>query len=285
MPACYGFKNPRMITRSKTCRLNLGSPILVALLFALSFRLHAQFTYVTNNGSIVASASAGEAPQEAQTKADTLPHWKATTGWYHFSNDANAWDFNLRYSWKDMANFWVGYYLPEAHDPGQWRGGWDSQFTLGMVRIMPSLQLASRDFVGGSFGVETGEKWFVGVGYGLTNLKPYVNLNFDPNDSYTVNAGYRWDDGAAASVLWVQDIRQNPDQKHLHFIYRTPLPKNRRLTFDVLFKTGLVENSTIYGVGASVTYDWRRYFMRLAYDPHANFAAENMWRLSVGVRF
>ena len=49
----------------------------------------------------------------------------------------------------------------------------------------------------------------------------------------------------------------------------------------MLFKTGLVDNRTIYGVGASITYDWRRYFVRLAYDPHANFAPEDMWRLSV----
>jgi len=234
---------------------------------------------------IVASVCAEEVPQEAQTKGGDSPQWKVTTGWYHFSNDANAGDLNLRYSWKDVGNFWIGYYLPEGHDFDQWRSGWDSQFSLGVVRIMPSLQLASTDFVGGSLGVETGKDWFVGLGYGRTNLKPYVNLNFDPNDSYTVNAGYRWTNGATASLLWVQDIRLNPDQKHLHFLYRTPLPGDRRLTMDVLFKTGLVENRTIYGVGASVTYDWRRYFMRLAYDPHANFAPENMWRLSMGVRF
>ena len=234
---------------------------------------------------ISVSVFAGETPPESQTKDAGSRRWKVTTGWYHFSNDANAGDFNLRYSGEDVGNFWIGYYRPEGHDPDQWRNGWDSQFSLGVVRILPSLQLASRDFVGGSLGVETGKTWFVGVGYRRTNLKPYVNLNFDPNDSYTLNAGYRWDNGAAASVLWVQDIRLNPDQKHLHFIYRTPLPRDRRLTIDVLFKTGLVEDQTIYGVGVSAAYDWRRYFMRLAYDPHANFAPENMWRFSMGVRF
>jgi hypothetical protein len=229
---------------------------------------------------------AAEAPvTEVQAKQSESPRWKVTTGWYHFSNDSDAGDFNVRYSWQGVGNFWVGYYLPGSQDMDQWRGGWDSQITLGILRIMPSLQLASEDFVGGSIGAETGNDWFVGVGYGRTNLKPYVNLNFDPNDSYTVNAGYRWTNGASASVLWVQDIRLNPDEKHLHFVYRTPLPKDRRLTIDVLLKTGLVDNRTIYGIGASVTYDWSRYFVRVAYDPHANFAAEDMWRLSVGVRF
>jgi hypothetical protein len=97
--------------------------------------------------------------------------------------------------------------------------------------------------------------------------------------------GYRWKNGASASVLWVQDVRLNPDEKHLHLIYRTPLSKGRRLTLDGLFKTGLVGGNTIHKVGASVTYDWPRYFVRVAYDPNANFAPENMWRFSAGVRF
>ena len=235
---------------------------------------------------MVVSARAGEASlPEAQPEENESPRWKVTTGWYRSSDNTNAGDFNVRYSWKEIGNFWIGYYLPEGQDLDQWRGGWDSQISLGVLRIMPSLQLASEDFVGGSLGVETGSDWFIGVGYGRTNLKPYVNLNFDPNDSYTVNAGYRWTNGASASMLWVQDVRMNPDEKHLHFIYRTPLPKDQRLTIDVLFKTGLVEGRTIYGVGASVTYDWRHYFGQLAYDPHANFTPEDMWRVSVGVRF
>jgi hypothetical protein len=221
----------------------------------------------------------------ASVRADDSPHWKVTTGWYHFSDNSNAGDFNARYTWDQIGNFWLGYYLPDGRDFDQLRSGWDSQFDFGLVRILPSLQVATRDFVGGSFGLETGKDWFVGVGYGRTNLKPYVNLNFDPNDSYTVDAGYRWTNGAVASTLWVQDVRQHPDEKHLHFIYRTPLPKNQRITADLLFKTGLVNNKTIYAIGATMTYDWRRYFVRLAYDPHANFAPENMYRVSIGFRF
>jgi len=234
--------------------------------------------------SAVSSHGGETAPETAKTDDDS-PRWKLTAGWYHFTDKTNAADFNLRYTWKDVGNLWVGYYLPEGRSADQYRAGWDSQFTLGPVRVMPSLQVASGGFFGGSFGVETGKDWFIGAGYGRTNLRPYVNLNFDPNDSYTINAGYRWKNGASASVLWVQDVRENPDQKHLHLVYRTPLPKGRRLTLDGLFKTGLVGGNTIHRVGASVTYDWPRYFVRVAYDPHANFAPESMWRLSVGVRF
>jgi len=234
--------------------------------------------------SCVLPCATEEAPAPATKEADS-PRWKLTTGWYHFSNNTDAGDFNLRYSWKEAGNFWIGYYLPDTPDSDQVRGGWDTQILLGPLRVMPSLQVASGSFLGGSLGVETGETWFVGAGYGRTNLRPYVNLNFDPNDSYSINAGYRWTNGASASVLWVQDIRLNPDQKHLHLVYRSPLPKGRRLTMDVLLKTGRVEGTTIYRLGASVTYDWPRYFVRMAYDPHANFAPEDMWRLSVGLRF
>jgi hypothetical protein len=231
------------------------------------------------------SAHAGETAQNPGTSDNVPPRWKFTTGWYHFTDKTNAADFNLRYTWKDVGNLWLGYYLPEGRSADQYRAGWDSQFTFGPVRVMPSLQVASGGFFGGSFGVETGKDWFIGAGYGRTNLRPYVNLNFDPNDSYTINGGYRWKNGASASLLWVQDIRENPDQKHLHLVYRTPLPKGRRLTFDGLFKTGFVGNHTIHRLGASVTYDWPRYFIRIAYDPHANFAPESMWRFSAGVRF
>ena len=234
---------------------------------------------------VVATACAGEPVPDTPEKNDGQPSWKLTTGWYHFSNHTDAGDFNLRYTWKAVGNFWLGYYLPDRPDPDQWRTGWDSQFDLGGVRIMPSLQAATGGFLGGSFGAETGKDWFIGAGYGRTNLRPYANLNFDPNDSYTINAGYRWGNGASASILWVQDVRLNPDEKHLHLNYRTPLPHGHRLTLDVLFKMGLVEGSMIHRLGASVTYDWPRIFVRVAYDPKVNFTPEDMWRFSVGVRF
>ena len=116
----------------------------------------------------VATIKAGEAQAPAPVsdqKEENSPAWKLTSGWYHFSNSTNAGDFNLRYTWKDVGNLWAGYYIPQHPDPDQWRGGWDSQFDLGLIRIMPSLQVASGDFFGGSFGIETGKSWFIGAGY------------------------------------------------------------------------------------------------------------------------
>jgi len=57
------------------------------------------------------------------------------------------------------------------------------------------------------------------------------------------------------------------------------------LTGDLLYKRGLGEGRRIARTGATVTYDWPRYFVRLAYDPYSNFSVDNVWRLSVGMRF
>jgi hypothetical protein len=59
------------------------------------------------------------------------------------------------------------------------------------TRLSPSLQTASQGFTAFSAQVETSDSWFVGAGLGRTNLLPYWNLNFDPNDSWTASIGRR----------------------------------------------------------------------------------------------
>lgn len=41
----------------------------------------------------------------------------------------------------------------------------------------------------------------------------------------------------------------------------------------------------VAGTGLSLTYDRRNAFIRIARDPHANFAAADLTRMSIGVRF
>ena len=100
-----------------------------------------------------------------------------------------------------------------------------------------------------------------------------------------LSAGRRWADGESISLQWVRDDRENPDQRHLHAVYRKPLAGGERVTIDVLRKQGLVDDVLIRKVGASFTYDWPRFFVRVAYDPKVNFTAENMWRFIIGTRF
>jgi len=227
------------------------------------------------------------------------PSFKLTTGMYGLSGgdqpSARGLDINLRNTSK-LGDLWLGGYVQPAVNNDettrlkQWRTGWDNTFSAGAIRLQPSLQAASGGFWGGSFGVETGETWYAGIGLGRTNLRPYVNLNFDPNDALMASGGYRFSSHQSLGFQWVRDNRLNPDQRHFHVIYRQGLSEHERVTFDVLSKAGNVTDGAgsvqkINKLGLSATYDWHEKFVRVSYDPNANFGVQNMWRFSLGTRF
>lgn len=207
--------------------------------------------------------------------------FKFTAGWYRVSSGDDAADLNLRHG-SDYGNAWFGYY--RSREESQWRAGWDRLFAASGLRFLPSLQVASQRFAGASVQVEAGEPWFIGAGLGRTNLRPYVNLNFDPNDAWLAAVGRRTANGQVAMQL-IRDNREHPDQRHLHLIYRTQVRDSDRLTCDVLYKNGLVDSERIRRWGFSVTYDWPRYFLRAAWDPKVNFTPDDMWRIAAGARF
>lgn len=214
--------------------------------------------------------------------------FKLTTGVYRTSGGnlpaGPALDLNLRYGYGS-GNVWIGWYrsVPDAFT--QTRSGWDHTFDLDWVRLLPSIQIASGGFVGGSFAVETGTRWFAGAGVGRTNLRDYANLNFDPNDSYTVYGGYRLPDKSGVSAALIRDNRQHPDQQHMHLVWRRPPTDGQQFTLDLLYKQGSIEGEFIRRAGLSATYDWPRYFLRVAWDPKVNFTSQDMLRLSFGVRY
>jgi hypothetical protein len=216
------------------------------------------------------------------------PSYKFTTGVYVLSDgglsNSHGLDINVRQT-SQLGNIWGAWYRSPEQQVSQPRMGWDKSFEASHWRIMPSVQTASGGFWGGSLSVETGDTLFAGLGLGRTNLHPYVNLNFDPNDAWMASVGYRWSSLQSLSVQVVRDNRQNPDQQHLHLLYRTPMPDGHRLTLDVLFKSGLVEDRMVQRTGMSLTYDFAQFFTRIAYDPAANFTPQNMWRLSIGRRY
>lgn len=210
------------------------------------------------------------------------PNFKLTLGIQNFSESGRGVDVNLRHS-SELGTTWIGYFDSDGLDAHQLRGGWDQSFG-DTVRLSPSLQIASGGFVGGSVNLETGKTWFVGAGYGRTNLRPYFNLNYDPNDAWSLSGGYRAE-GVSYTFSYTRDDRENPDQQHFHAIYKAPINVNDRLTIDILYKRGLVNDESIAKFGATFTYDWPRLFVRLAYDPNTNFSSDNALRVSVGTRF
>ncbi len=235
----------------------------------------------------VMQAAAAWAADDAAEARGATP-FKLTTGLYQLSGGDQptglGLDVNLRHN-SALGNVWLGWYRLPQQEVSQTRAGWDRTWSFGPVRFMPSVQTASGGFWGGSAAVETGERWFAGVGLGRTNLREYTNLNFDPNDAWMLSGGYRWGENNSLSLQVVRDNRQHPDQQHVHLVYRTPLPGDQRLTVDLLSKTGLVDGVQVQRLGLSLGYDWPRYFVRLAYDPVVNFTTQDMWRLSVGTRF
>jgi hypothetical protein len=230
-------------------------------------------------------------PAQAQPLSDTgvTPvHYKLTVGYYQFSqglsDNGAASDLNLRQT-SSLGNVWFAHYDSWAHGLTQTRLGWDHTWEKDKVRFIPSLQLASGGAWNGSMGVETGQTWFAGLAFGRTNLRDALSLNFDPNDMVTLSGGYRWSELHSFAFQWIRDNRLHPDQQHLHLIYRTPLPEERRLTVDVLFKSGLVDDVPTERTGLAVTHDWPRWFIRAAWDPKTNFTSQDMMRLVVGTRF
>ena len=250
--------------------------MIVALCFSVTARAQG-----SDSGPLT-NRAADQPAAQAAVQVDK-PANKLTLGGYHFADTGNAGDINLRHS-NDYGDTWLGYYHSSARDEHQGRAGWNNTFDVGVLRFTPAAQIASRGYVTGSVAVETGETWFIGAGFGRTNLRPNWNLNFDPNDSWMLSGGWRGD-GQSLALQWIRDNRENPDQRHMHVVYRTTLSNGERATLDILHKRGLVDGESIRKTGASFTFDWPRYFVRLAYDPKVNFTTEDMWRLSVGTRF
>lgn len=237
---------------------------------------------------LCAAQTAGAQDSPPGNDTDTPLRYKLTVGYYQFSqglsDNGPAMDVNLRQT-SSTENVWLAHYDSWAQGVTQTRLGWDRTLDQGAVRIIPSLQLASGGAWNGSLGVETGQTWFAGLAFGRTNLRDALSLNFDPNDMVTVSGGLRWSELEALSFQLVRDNRLHPDQQHLHLIYRTPLPDARRLTVDVLFKRGLVDDEPTERTGLTVTHDWPRWFIRAAWDPKTNFTSQDMMRLVVGTRF
>jgi len=238
---------------------------------------------------VLAAAAALAGTAFAQDGEGSGRAFKLTVGDYALSGGGQpsdrGLDVNLRHS-SDFGNVWGGWYRERASGFSQWRTGWDRMVTVGAWRVQPSVQLASGGFRGGSLYAETGDDWFAGAGLGRTNLRPYANLNFDPNDAITLQAGRRWAGGDALTLLLVADNREHPDQRHLHLNWRGSRPGHERLTLDLLAKRGTLDDGQrIARLGVSATYDWPRWFLRAAWDPKVNFTAQDMLRLSAGARF
>ena len=216
--------------------------------------------------------------------------WKLTPSIYHETAGRSAFDLNLRGNLVDDT-FWIGEYQ-RGSEFQQLRGGYEHQFSLPFGKLIASAQAASRGFLGGSATFEIGDAsvtpFYALAGFGRTNLQPYYNLNFDPNDSTLIGGGWRSaDQNKTATLYRIHDDRLGTGQTVTHLVLRGKTGERSRLTVDLFRREGRSAPEAEYfaATGVSVTYDRDPWFIRLAIDPRANFTASDMTRLAVGMRF
>jgi hypothetical protein len=225
------------------------------------------------------------APAFSQGDADGKIAYKFTPDFYSTTNEHSAYDLNLRAA-LGPHDAWIGYYR-RGSEFDQLRLGYEGSFEMPFGRLVPSVQVATHGFAGGSLNAQVGGKVFGLLGIGRTNLKPYFNLNFDPNDAVTFGAGTHALPNTTLTLYQVRDDRLDTGQRVTHLTARIISDGGMRWTVDLFHKQGseTAGGEQVHGTGVAVTVDLDRYFVRLANDPYVNFSPDRMVRAAVGVRF
>ncbi len=222
-------------------------------------------------------------------RADRSIDWKLTPSVYNESAGHSAADLNLRGN-REKDVFWIGKYQ-RGDEFVQTRAGYERQFSLPLGKLIASGQLASRGFVGASATFEFSDSnktpYFGLLGLGRTNRRPYYNLNFDPNDSTLIGAGWRPNESTATTLYQIRDDRLGTGQRVTHLVVRGKTGERSRLTVDLFQRAGRADPDaeSFRATGVTLTYDQEPWFIRVAWDPKANFTASNMTRLAIGARF
>lgn len=212
------------------------------------------------------------------------PSNKLTLAYYGFSSGKTGVDANLRHTFKS-STAWIGGYR-EANGFDQARVGYEWDYSSERFTFIPSAQAATRGFLGVSVYGEAGRSFFGISGWGRTNLRPYWNLGFDPNDYVEFGAGYRDHSGNRVSAYAIRDVRLGTGQTNTHLYMRRYLPHEWRLTADIVREHGHGDDGLmIRGWAASLDIDWHRWFVRVARDPHVNYTPDRQFRLAGGLRF
>ena len=231
--------------------------------------------------------------------------WKLTPSAYSETAARSALDVNLRGN-REIDTFWLGHYQ-RGSEFQQTRIGYERQWAMPLGRVIASAQGATRGFAGGSVTLEfnrasaqsvqgegdgagQAQPLFVLLGLGRTNLRPYYNLNFDPNDSTLIGIGGRWRSGSEATLYQIHDNRLGTGQRVTHAVWRQRLGEGARFTLDLFQRDGRSDRDAerYHGTGISMTLDVANaqpWFVRLVHDPKANFTDSDMTRVALGLRF
>jgi hypothetical protein len=240
-------------------------------------------TLLGASSALLADASR---PGDAAAADDSQWQFKLTPTYFSTQNQHAAEDINLRANNGPHA-VWLGYYQ-RGSEFEQVRTGYEFTYETAFGKLVPSAQLASHGFVGGSLNAELGgDAIYVLLGFGRTNARDYYNLNFDPNDSITYGLGTRILPKNNFSLFAVKDDRLHTGQMVTHAVWRYQPTDGQRWTVDLSTKHGRAseEEDSVSGKGLSVTYDYHAVFVRLARDRKVNFTSDDQTRITLGARF
>jgi len=209
---------------------------------------------------------------------------KLTLSYYYFSSGNKGVDLNLRHSFESSTG-WIGAYR-ETDGFDQLRTGWEYDLRREWFTIIPSVQAATHGFLAASIYSEAGQGIYAIMGLGRTNLQPYWNPGFDPNDYVQYGVGYRDRTGNTASVFAIRDNRLGTGQTNTHVFLRRYLPDDWRLSLDVVRKRGYGDDGlAVNAWSATFGADWQRWFVRMGVDPYVNYTPERQVRVAGGLRF
>ena len=232
------------------------------------------------------------APWVAQAQVETDSwRYKLTPSYYSNSNQHAAWDVNLRGNYGPHT-VWIGQYV-QGSDAAtekfqQTRVGYENATPMPFGVLVPSVQVATSGFAGGSLTAQIGSSdAYALLGWGRTNVHTYYNLNFDPNDAITVGYAQRLPDQSMLTAYGVWDDRLGTSQKVAHLVWRKQLNEAQRLTLDLAVKNGRPEagQALVSGHIVSLGIDHNAMFFKLAIDRKVNFSDTNQVRTVAGLRF
>ncbi len=232
--------------------------------------------------SRVGAEDAGSAPAAPVERADDLRN-KLTASVYLLPSNQN-YDLNVRHKFGAAVG-WLGSFV-DATGQGQARVGGEYDFQRGPVLVVPTLQIGSNGLVAGQLYSELGGRAYAIAGYSRTNLKPFYNLSFDPNESVQLGGGWHVSGYDRVYGFVIFDVRLHTSQEDTHVLWRHRLDAKDGVTLDALFKSGRLEDGRkVDAAGVGVYFDRPTWFVKAYYDPFVNFTADRMLRVGVGCKF
>ncbi len=272
-------------------RAHLKFPSLLNFhsLVSFHFRLILRLLAYTGLSALAATSACAD---DADAAADKI-QYKLILSDYSASG-INAKDVNLRAKFginpSGEQAVWLAYYEERPSHFQQFRTGYERTDKWERLKLVSSLQAADYGFLGVATTAEIGGSVHGILGYGRTNLKPYDNINFDPNDNITWGAGWERKEGEDVALYRVRDNRVVKGQQIDHLLVHLPLSglsEDSKFTVDLFSKSGTRddEGKSINATGMALACECGKYFVRVAYDPKVNFTQSYMTRLSLGIYF